>query len=317
MAARQLPLFPDLLPAEEPEGTESETPRLTSQSPLWAAMEPFDAYMVRQGFTENTRKSFLGDLKRLREYVGDTRPLGELSTEVLNQFLDYLLYRRGRPCRPKTYARRVTTLKVFFRWLYETGALPRDPAAALIQRSVRAPLPRPLNDEEVDQLLATAREQTAGKEPDPRPYVLAALLLHTGIKKGECVGIRLADLDLSAREGPSVLIRYDTPRHQHKERRLGLPTSLVPAIHQYLAHYQPREFLFPWTARNLEYVLRDLGRQAGIHGSVSFDRLRWTAALRDWKAGMDPDHLRRKLGLSNIAWQEVEEKLQRLSEPAL
>ncbi|MGC8838239.1 MAG: tyrosine-type recombinase/integrase, partial [Anaerolineae bacterium] len=214
-------------------------------------------------------------------------------------------------------ARRVTTLKVFFRWLHETGVLSRDPAAALIQRSVRAPLPRPLTDEEVDRLLAAAREQMAGEDPDPRPYVLAALLLHTGIKKGECVGIRLADLDLSAREGPSVLIRYDSPRQQHKERRLALPASLVPAIREYLARYQPREFLFPWTARNLEYVLRDLGRQAGIQGSVSFDRLRWTAALRDWKAGMDPDHLRRKLGLSRIAWQEVEEKLQRLSQPAL
>lgn len=317
MTARQLSLFPDLPPPEEAQGGTAEAPPLTPQSPLWAAMEPFDVYMVRQGFTENTRKSFLGDLKRLREYVGDARPLGELSTEVLNRFLDYLLYRRGRPCRPKTYARRVTTLKVFFRWLYETGVLPRDPAAPLIQRSVRAPLPRPLTDEEVDRLLATAREQMAGEEPDPRPYVLAALLLHTGIKKGECVNIRLGDLDLSAREGPSVLIRYDNPRQQHKERRLALPASLVPAIHQYLAQYQPQEFLFPWTARNLEYVLRDLGRQAGIQGSVSFDRLRWTAALQDWKRGMDSEHLRRKLGLSKIAWQEVEEKLQRLSEPPL
>jgi hypothetical protein len=32
---------------------------------------------------------------------------------------------------------------------------------------------------------------------------------------------------------------------------------------------------------------------------------------------MEPDRLRRKLGLSEIAWQEVEEKLQRLSEPPL
>lgn len=311
----QLPLFPD---EAHPQETPAETsPPLAPESPLAAAMEPFDAYMVRQGFTENTRKSFLGDLKRLREYVGDSRPLGELSSQVLNQFLDYMLHHRGRPCSPKTYARRVTTLKVFFRWLHESGVLPRDPAAPLIQRSVRAPLPRPLTEEDVERLLAAAQERMAGENPDPRPYVLLSLLLHTGIKKGECVGIRLSDLDLSAKEGPVLHIRYDNPRQQHKERRLALPPSLVPAIRKYLDRYQPQGYLFPWTPRNLEYVLRDLGRQAGVEGSVSFDRLRWTAALRDWKAGMDPDRLRRKLGLSKIAWQEVEEKLQRLSEPPL
>jgi len=318
MPQEQLSMFPGL---SAPEGDE-ETPKperhgLTPFSPLSAATEAFDGHMIEREFTENTRQAFQGDLKRLREYVGDQRPIGEISTDVLNDFLDYLLHRRGQPCSPKTYARRVTTLKVFFAWLHQAGVLPMDPAAALIQRSVRAPLPHPLHDEDIEQVLAAAQEKMTAEEPDPRPYVLVSLLLHTGIKKGECVGIRLGDLDLSAQDSPILHIRYDTPRLQHKERRLALPKSLVPAIRQYLERYQPQEFLFPWTPRNLEYVLRALGRQAAIEGSLSFDRLRWTASLRDWKAGMDPERLRRKLGLSKIAWGEVSEKLQRLSEPPL
>lgn len=318
MAPRQLPLFPDLLPEEGSQPSpRAERYGLTFLSPLWAAAEAFEQVMVQRDFAENTRKAFQADLKRLREYAGEAKPVGEFSTEVLNQFLDYLLHRRGRPCSPKTYARRVTALKVFFSWLHEAGVLPRDPAAPVVQRSVRAPLPRPLHDEDVERVLAAGREQMSASEPDPRPYVLVSILLHTGIKKGECAGLRLGDLALTAPEGPVLTIRYDSPRQQHKERRLALPASLVPAIRQYLAHYQPQEFLFPWTPRNLEYVLRDLGKRAGVEGSLSFDRLRWTAALRDWRAGMDPDRLRRKLGLSEIAWEEVADKLRRLSEPPL
>ena len=47
---------------------------------------------------------------------------------------------RGVPCSRKTYARRVTTLKVFFKWLHEIGAIPHDPARAVLQRSGPAPL---------------------------------------------------------------------------------------------------------------------------------------------------------------------------------
>jgi site-specific recombinase XerD len=36
---------------------------------------------------------------------------------------------------------------------------------------------------------------TVGEHPDQRPHLLANLLLETGIKKSECVGIALNDVD--------------------------------------------------------------------------------------------------------------------------
>jgi hypothetical protein len=45
--------------------------------------------------------------------------------------------------------------------------------------------------------------------------------------------------------------------------------------------------------------------------------LRWTCALRDYQARMEPDRLRRKLGLSQMSWQETEPKIIRLAEPPL
>ena len=56
-----------------------------------------------------------------------------IATADLNKFLDYLLHERGVPCSPKSYARRVTTLKVLFKWLHKSGVLASDPAAPVIQ----------------------------------------------------------------------------------------------------------------------------------------------------------------------------------------
>jgi integrase/recombinase XerD len=45
--------------------------------------------------------------------------------------------------------------------------------------------------------------------------------------------------------------------------------------------------------------------------------LRWTSAVRDYRDKMDPDHLRKKLGLSKITWRETSEKLAKIAEPGL
>ena len=46
---------------------------------------------------------------------------------------------------------------------------------------------------------------------------------------------------------------------------------------------------------------------------ISFEMLRWTAAALDHRAGVDPTHLRQKLGVSEVTWQDTEKKLQKLA----
>jgi integrase/recombinase XerD len=104
---------------------------------------------------------------------------------------------------------------------------------------------------------------------------------------------------------------------QYKERRLGLPSGWPGVLTEYRRVYEPQEYLFPCTARNLEYVLTDIGKQAGLGAGLSFEMLRWTCAVRDYQARMAPDRLRRKLGLSQMSWKETEPKIIRLTEPPL
>ena len=72
--------------------------------------------------------------------------------------------------------------------------------------------------------------------------------------------------------------------------------------------------MFTCTARNLEYVLRDIGDEAGLErGLLSFENLRWVSALRDWNAKVEPDDIRQKLGLSKVTWRETKSKLEKLA----
>jgi site-specific recombinase XerD len=214
-------------------------------------------------------------------------------------------------------ARRVTTLKVFFGWLAETGVLATDTAAPVIHKPVMTPLPAILSDAEVERILSVTQALRHAEKPDARPYMLVTLLLHTGIKKGECMNIVMNHLDLSDLAQPVLWIRYANPRRRHKERKLRLPIWWPAVLAEYRTQYQPQEALFSCTARNLEYVLANLAEQADLADGISFEMLRWTCAVRDYKAGMEADKLRQKLGVSKITWREMKIKVARLAEPAL
>lgn len=311
MSVEQLPLFP----GDQPRAFRGDD--LSDKSSLSAAMDRFREHMVRQDYAENTVKSFLGDLRILKRYLKGNPSVGQISTKTLQGFLHWLQHERGKPCSPKSYARRLTTLKVFFAWLTDLGVLNKDPAAPLTHKPVQVLLPRILYDNQVEDLLRVTRQLRQAEKPDPRPHLLVTLLLHTGIKKQECMGIKLAHIDTANPDGPVVHIRYDRPRMQYKERRLKLPADWTRTLAEYRKAYDPQEFLFPCTARNLEYVLTDVAKQAGLAEGVSFEMLRWTCAVRDYRARMDADRLRRKLGLSQMSWKETEPKIVKLAEPPL
>ena len=292
-------------------------PELGRDASLGAASGAFVTHLLRQGFSPHTVKAFRSDLNLLGQRVGAGTQVRRLRTRQLEDFLHWLTHERATACNAKSLARRVTTLKVFFKWLADTGILNEDPAAALVHQPVPSRLPDILYDDQVEALLAQARAlRNATEQADARPYLLLTLVLTTGIKKSECMGVALDHLDLNAAGGPTVYIRYPGARNAHKERKLRLPADFPTVYQAYRAQYQPRERLFECTPRNLEYVLTDLAQRAGI-AEISFEMLRMTAAVRDYRDGMPPDTLRQKLGLSTITWADTGDKVRRLAEPAL
>jgi integrase/recombinase XerD len=258
-------------------------------------------------------KAFQSDLNLLAAYMPPDRTVGEISTHDLNQFLDWLLKGRGVPCSPKTLARRITSLKAFFRWLHQYGALVIDPAEKVPQKTVISPLPTVLTAEELSRVLETADKHRRDHKPDARPMALVSLLLETAIKKGECLGLNLNHLELDAPDGPIIFIRYTNPRNRYKERKIALSDKWVEVFQEYANQYSLKDQLFPWSQRRLEYLLEDLGQEADLQKHLSFDMCRWTSVLTDWKLDVEYDKIRQKLGVSKIQWREINMKLRQLA----
>lgn len=287
---------------------------ITSQTTLIPALHSWEMYLNDQGKSYYTVKAFLGDLNLLVSYLAPDQTIGSISTNDLNNFLNWLQDGRGVPCSPKSLARRITSLKAFFRWLNTAGVIAVDPAEKVLQKTVLSPLPIVLTDEEVEKVLEVTNNKRSKSKPDARDHTLLLFLLETGVKKGECLNVHINHIDLEDPESPFVFIRYANPQYRYKERKIPVSKEWIASYEEYLFQYKPEEYVFPWSPRRLEYLLEDIGQEAGLTKHLSFDMCRWTSSIMDWKNGVDHEQIRQKLGISKIQWREISLKIKQLAE---
>ncbi len=294
---------------------EPRTPEeISKQTSLQATTTLFREYLRREGKSQHTLKAFDSDIQLFAEYVGGNIAVGAFTTGDLNKFMDWLENGRGVPCSRKSYARRVTTLKVYFKWLHGIGAIVHDPAKAVLQRSGPAPLSDVLSMQQIRDALDFSRRMNYKRtqDQDYRPEMLLWLLLDTGIKKGEATKLVPGDIDRLNPRAPVMTIRQKT-RNVYKERRIPLDPEWLTLFDLYIEQYHPKDTVFTCTQRNLEYILTDIGNGAGIPFKLSFEVLRWTCAVRDHRLGMEDQAIREKLGLSEASWIETGSKIRQLA----
>jgi len=288
---------------------------LDSTSTFSTAIKIWEIYLRDQNKSEYTIKAFLGDLGLLMEFLPPDISTGNISLDDLNRFIKWLENGRGRniPCSEKSLSRRITTLKSFFRWLSSNGRIPRDPAKELIQHTVISPLPEVLTPVEEEKVIATALKVAKTHTSDPRPYVLVKLLLESGIKKSECLNLKRNHV--FSDDGEHYLfVRYPDQKDRNKERKVEISTDWLELYESYLLKYDPRDSVFPWSPRRLEYLLEEIGEQAGLKKHLSFSMCRWNCALADQRNRINPDSIRQKLGVSKVQWREISMKLKKLQE---
>jgi integrase/recombinase XerD len=288
----------------------------------------FEKHLAHRPLSDNTRKAFLGDVRIFARFLdaeaqhvgsatnGAALPLSSISAEHIKAFLTHQ-ERSNIASSPKSIERRLTSLKVFFKWLHETGLLLHDPADGVAYKPFMDPLPEYLSDQEVDAVLQAARQVASNDRLEMRPLTAIMLVLETGMKKGECLALMVSDLEREEQGQASVWIRYEKRHLQFKERKLPLSRDTARVLDEHIRRYETRDKLFDCTGRNLEYMFnRKVAPLAGLD-ALTFEMLRWTCAVRDYRAGeLNSEQLQMKYGLSPIGWTEMEAKLARLTRPA-
>ena len=283
-----------------------EAPPLTVTSTLGACALPYQIYLTRTDHSAYTVVCFLSDLRLFADFAGRNTELRSINRTHLTRWLSHLKWDGAAPPAPKTIARRVTFLKNFFGWLSAESVIKSDPAANIAVSRPSPPLPELLFDDEVARLERAAAD-------DPRCHVLVMLLLATGLKKEEVMGLRLSHVDVSDSAHPAVEVHFPGQAKRRRERRMELPVAWTEAYLRYVKRYQPQERLFECTDRNLNYVLAAAVKRARLDKRVTLQLLRDIYAVRQLKAGVPMEALREKLGLSEEAWYETAEKYRKLA----
>ena len=248
----------------------------------------------------HTVKAYREDLEQLRAHL-----LQELGREPRPAEVDHLLLRaflarlHREGLAKSSAARKLATLRTFFRFLCREGILARNPARALLSPRMERRIPPHLKEDEVARLLDVPGE--GGRAA--RNRAILELLYATGIRCAELVGLDLGEVDLEAR-----MVRV--LGKGRKERIVPFGSRALEALRAYLparTRLPPRcEALFlnnnggRLTDRSIRNIVRDRVRQLALAEGVSPHALRHSFATHLLARGADLRSIQELLGHASL-----------------
>jgi len=203
---------------------------------LQRAVKQFLEHLEAIECSRHTIRSYACNLRGLMAFCGNNgMAISRLSPTMLTEFLisDYARVGPTGIERGEIAVNHVrVTLRSFCNWLCQTEHIRFNPAVSLRLRYRPKPPPSGLTRTDEQRLLRT---MSAAKNPLAfRDQVMVTMLLRTGMRAGELLGLDVSDVDLSARlmciraKGGAEQLRYltqDTIRMltRYLKWRLKLP----------------------------------------------------------------------------------------------
>lgn len=261
-----------------------------------------DFCRVEKGLAANSLHSYHFDLQRLSAQI--PRPETATSAELAGYV--ETLYRAGLSAR--SIARHITTLRNFYSFLAREGTIDRDPTEFLAPPRQWTTLPKYLNREEVERLIAAPR---ADKPTGLRDRAMLELLYAAGLRVTE-----LCRLELSAVERDLGVLRVTGKGNKQRLVPFGVPAR--EAMDRYLMGGRGRllkgrasRYLFV-TARGSAMsrqtfwtLIRKYGRKAGIFQNLTPHVVRHSFATHLVEGGADLRSVQIMLGHSDISTTQV------------
>lgn len=259
---------------------------------------------TEKGLSDNSLQSYGRDLTQLARFLKST-PLEAVTLDTLRSYLDRL---RNTGLSNRSIARQVTTLRGFFAFCLEEGALATDPAELLVAPRIGSSLPKYLDVTSVDRLVKAPKEDSAN---GLRDRAMLDLLYATGLRVSELTRLRVSDLDLT--EGMVRVIGKG-----NKQRLVPVGREALQSVERYMAETRPRllkgrisPYLFV-TARGtcmtrqcFWNLLKSHGKSVGIFRKLSPHVLRHTFATHLLDGGADLRSVQTMLGHADIGTTQI------------
>ncbi len=187
---------------------------------------------AERGFSDHTVRSYRSDLRQLTAFAaerGATEP-DDLDLDLLR---DWLWRSSQDGLSRSTLARRAASARSLTSWLARTDSTPTDAAARLKAPKSDHHLPRVLNRDQMDVILATVAVRASSDDPVAlRDLAVIELLYASALRVSELTGLAIGDVD----EG-RLTVRVLGKGAKERVVPFGVPAR--DAIRAYLSRGRP------------------------------------------------------------------------------
>jgi integrase/recombinase XerD len=261
---------------------------------------------VERGLAKNSVLAYGRDLAKYDRFLAaKNRHPRQVRQGEIHEFASRLS-RDG--LSPKSIARALNAVRMFYRYLVLEKIVTEDPTAAVRAPRTWKTLPRFLTLEEVDHLLGA---------PDPsrnlgvRDAAMVELLYATGLRVSELVSLRTRDLNLE--------VGYlSCTGKGRKERLVPMGRKASQQVRVYLEQARPSlakgggsQALFlnnrgsAMTRQGFWKILKNYGRAAGLRSRLSPHMLRHSFATHLLERGADLRSVQMMLGHADISTTQI------------
>ena len=265
--------------------------------------------MVELGLSKNTQLAYLRDLRLLMKSL-QLKADEELLQVSRQQLIAYLVRLKQEGRAASTVARKLASLKAFYRFLTAERYIRRNPAEVLEAASRGLHLPKVLSVQEVERLLD---EPNLGTLDGYRDKTMLELLYATGMRVSELVNVPVNNVDLKMQY---VIVMGKGS----KERMLPLGRTALHYLEHYLTVVRPQLLhgkpdkaaeLFvtgwggPMTRERFYEIIVAYGKSAGISKRVTPHMLRHSFATHLLNNGTDLRIVQELLGHADISTTQI------------
>jgi integrase/recombinase XerC len=277
------------------------------------ALQSFERFLrVERNASFHTARAYRSDLRQFVASLPQGTGPADVDVDHVRGFLASL-----HGCRhASTLARKLASLRAWFRFLMREGVCPTDPTAGLPSPRTGRRLPQPLPVDDCEVLMETEPCAQRGEDGVPadglgpsRDRALVEMLYGAGLRVGELVALDVRDLDLHRGE-------VRVWGKGGKERIVPLPAAARRALNDYLLRRRRpgvlgeplftslrrrRGMLRRLGDRDVRRILSRRAAEAGVEDRVHPHRLRHSYATHLLDMGADLREIQELLGHASLS----------------
>lgn len=264
-----------------------------------AHIEKFLKYLeVEKNYSEHTLSNYGHDLAEFFEFLGNDN-IAAVEYTTLRRFLAEL---KARQLKARSVARKLSSLRSFFRFLQREGLVQKNPAALVLTPKLDKGLPHFLTEADAVRLVEAPEDNTV---ESLRDRAIFETLYSTGIRVSELVGMSVGDADLIG----NIVKVYGKGK---KERIVPIGDKACEALGAYLDARRGRaEALFlnrtggRLTDRSVRNIINKHIKRVALEQKVSPHMFRHSFATHLLDHGADLRSVQELLGHVNLSTTQI------------